>query len=322
MTTSKVRASASARLTRIGEWPIRLWRWFFDALAEAFDPDVGLPWVRRLMPATPAEEPVSRFPAQRTLWRQVEVPANGFASIARIASLEVRVHSPFPAEDTAWGYRVRRQGAAGFLVRIAICRRSAVTAWLQSMQVPVSSVDQVWVVAGDTASAAVPVRLREEVAPSQRSRTRFYWSWQGFWLLAAVALVTASQWYPVMLSGAQLRAMVEHERQLTSQAEPAAMLRREIEGLQEVETLLAQINADAVQTIEVLARLTEAIDDESWVEGFQADARAVRVTGYSANAATVLEGLNRAGLADVRLAAPAVRDQRTGLERFIIELSP
>jgi len=118
----------------------------------------------------------------------------------------------------------------------------------------------------------------------------------------------------------QARLLAAYETQL-SESRGAALrveeLREEVSQLIARTRYVAQRKQAHPLVSEMLSEVTQRLPDDTWVSQFQVKGDRVTLSGYSASASALIEGLEASEmLSQVRFTSPITLDSRFGVERF------
>ncbi len=319
-------------LRRIG----RLWR---DGWDEAFRWP-ALAWlspreaVRVLLPdggellrvgATSQAAPVGAKPASvavvlpddSVLLRELSLPPLAGDELAQAVEFEVLAVSPFPLEQTVWGFDAQAE-ASQLRVRMALAAQAHVASALESAQ-PRSAGQQpeVW------ADAAAPIVLcgfgeALRVRRERRARMRIL-----FALGAMMVLLMALAATPVLQARQQVFDAQRRYSGLEGDVAEVVAARNTLtvgaERAQAVRThLAARPNLPVV-----LERLTELLPDDAFLTRLQVQGRQVRIVGQARDAAQLMRTLGGADspFRDVRAPSPISRAGNSDKENFVIEFN-
>lgn len=285
-------------------------------------------WARGI--ATPQQGPL-RAPTQavalspgQVLTRELVLPPLAPADVERAAALEVANASPFGADETVWGSSQRVVPGQGIRVNLVIASRTYVGQAMAAAGFDSTEPPEIWhVPSGFDEQRA----LRPIVLAGYGEARRLHLLRRGFvqrlillvlLLLLLIALVVTPTVLIYKRSQQAQRAFESLQQQVTPQ-----MAEREV-LMQRVDTLsgLRQRFRAQLAMEPVLAMLTRAMPDGSWLSSMVVDGNKLVLNGMADDAAALVQGLaSEPGTRDVRLASPATRRSGANKESFIIELS-
>lgn len=269
-----------------------------------------------------ANAPVPRFtaievPADSLLHRSLDLPAMADAQIEQAVALEISTVSPFPAADLVWGHVVRARPEGGLRVDAALASRKQVQGFLDQQHERLKGGEaEVWAFS----EAGTPIALAGW-GGDRRARHAALRRCLGYGLvLGALLLVGGMAVTPI----AQLRlraieAAVGYS-ELQGRAMPVVAQREAFMQTIERMGLLREILSEQADGIRLLEVLTKVLSDDTSLQSIEVKGLKVRITGLTANAATLMQQLGQqAGFKDVRAPVAAVRNPGATLDSFNIE---
>lgn len=256
------------------------------------------------------------LPDELVLVRTLTMPSLTRDDLYDALLLQVATASPFSPDDSVWGWSDRTQEDGRLIVRLAISSRALVEPYLAKRGVSGLSDVEVWappademlVIGGFGENAR---RLRNQ----KRSRN----------VLAAMALVVCAVILlilsPFLLLRAQAMDAQLRYAALEAEAAPAIETReRLLHASTRLERIL-QAHHSQIDLVVLLARLTELIPDNAYLERLEINGRQVRIGGVASNAAMLLDQLgSHDGFKDVRTPS-AIARRADGTETFFIEFT-
>jgi len=228
------------------------------------------------------------LPAESTLHKRLVLPLAAEADLQSALAMEVSAHSPFTANDTAWGWRLASRGESGLAVDLAIASRSAVLGLLaRRPEADDRAALEVWAeVPGGVVVLEGFGEGRREAHYRQRLRR--------VGLMAAGILVLL-----VLLAGGYA---LGKQLELARVEALAAETERASGEVRELREAIADANRQLLAAREViaqypsphreLARLTRLLGDEAWVAHFSSSGDMIRLRGRAADAAGVMQALS------------------------------
>lgn len=286
------------------------------------------PWVENQAPTTQlvgratgsqtGEAKAQLLPEQMVLVSWLNIPERAEAHLASALALEIRARSPFPADDTSFGWRVA--GRAGGMLRIclAIVSRSAVHTYLERYLEPAEvSSTEVWARVDDlylviTGFGEQQRHLR------YRSHLKRLGGWCGLVLLLSLLLMIV----PVGLRAIQLQHYQDELINAQRGSAEAVRLRNELAVNNERAVEITRLVAAAGKPYDQLLHLTHLLDDSIWLSSFELRGEKLRIDGMAENAAELMQLLSvQPHYADVRAPSAIRRDARSGQERFVLDIT-
>lgn len=257
------------------------------------------------------------LPDSLALTRVLHVPVAAEAGLASVVALEVTSHSPFPAGDTCRGWSVTGRTETSVEVLLAISSRSAVMAHIAGKFNTHELEDfEVWV---DADGRMVMLEGFGEAARRGRNRRRLRRA--GMMLGYCLALLLL---LPAVAAGAKYFELerVRGYQEEALRASGDAVRQREYLGesrelMDAVERYLNEYPSPHGE----LKRLAQLLGDDTWISGVDIAGDSMRIEGEASNASAVMQALLEHP-AYARVQAPvAFKTQRSGLERFVFDLS-
>ena len=247
------------------------------------------------------------------LERVVDLPLAAEANLASVLRLEMDRLSPFTADEVFWSYAIlARDPAQGRIaVRLSLMPRSALTAALET--------------AARLGLAPAGIAARVEAGTWRRFdlRTGDAAARSGLGALrlaaascALLGLIAAG--LPVALQQLRLRTVDAQIAGLRPAVAESERLRREIAAGQAGAAALAKLGG-GVEALAVLAIVTEALPDDTFLTEFVLHAGKLELRGQSRNAARLIGLLSETpDLRAAGFAAPLTRADTEAVELFAI----
>ena len=275
---------------------------------------------RRLVDVANARAPrftAIEVPTDSLLHRSMGLPPMADAQIAQAVALEISTVSPFPAADLVWGYVVQARPEGGLRVNTALASRKQVQGFLDQQHERLKGGDaEAWAFS----EAGTPIALAGWGGDRRARHAALHRRISYCLLLGALLLVGGMAVTPI----AQLRlraieAAVGYS-ELQGRAMPVVTQReafmQTIERMGQLREALSE-QADGIRLLEVL---TQVLLDDTSLQSIEVKGLKVRISGLTANAATLMQQLGQqAGFKDVRAPVAAVRNPGATLDSFNIE---
>lgn len=255
------------------------------------------------------------LPEESVLLRELRLPPLAGDELAQAVEFEVLAVSPFPQEQTAWGFDAQA-GAGQVQVRLALAAQAHVVSALESAQ-PRASADQpeVW------ADAADPIVLRGfgeslRFRRERAARRRILLALGGLvFLLMALAATPVLQARQQVFDAQRRYGGLEGDV-----AEVVAARNALVVGTERIQAIRTHL-AEHPDLPVVLERLTELLPDDAFLTRLEVQGRQVRIVGQARDAAQLMRtlGTPESPFRNVRAPSPISRAGRSDKENFVIE---
>jgi general secretion pathway protein L len=257
------------------------------------------------------------LPDASVLTKSLSMPRAVEADLDAVMALEIGAHSPFPAGDTSYGWRVVGRSESSLQIQLAVVSISATMSILgRDYDCHDPGAYEVW-----AGTDAAPIVLNGFGEGKRHARYRRRLIRVGAMLAYAAIIV-------VMVFGAAAAAKyVELQRV----QQMAVEVQREAGDASASRSLLAlaseSIAAVGKYVVEhpsphrELARLTRLLPDDASVQQFTMNGRDIRLRGQARNAAEVMEQLTAEPAYEEVTAPQAIkRLGNTGMEGFVLKI--
>lgn len=317
---------------------LHLERYLPRSLVRTKEPNARQVWlrgVRWLGEDTAAQPESSEQPASdasvvllgddSVLVRQVRLPAMPVKSLEAALALEVQTSSPFGVDETLWAYRLLRcmeeEAPLGHQVTLVLTSKALVRAAQEKVGVVDGSNLEIW-----AEVAAQPPLLIRGFGESVRLRKERNQNWR---LLAGGVVVLGLVAALAMSPTLQLRAKALDARdQLLSLAARTQEQTAQRQQLMEIAAQLDEFEkqqAQQVNPIWVLKRLTEVLPNEIAIQSLQLKERSLTIQGIAEDASVAMQRLGKEpGFHEVRFPSAVTRIPNVGKESFVLaaEIDP
>jgi general secretion pathway protein L len=271
----------------------------FSALARSIDPN--------------AATIVVRVPPEEVLKRTVTLPSAAAEDLRQVLGFEMHRQTPFPADEVYFDYRPleQRPGSAEINVELSVTRREVVDQVLRLLPGWNLSVAGSAVVPGIDDDGLL-LRLSPPISTDSSSRTPV----KLLWTINAVLLVVVIA-VPFVQQTHEIDALRTRVAVAKSDAEAVAEIRARAERLRVNRRFLIDKKRDHPAAVTVLAELTAALPDTTWVQRVEVDANRVRLRGTSTTASSLIPIIEDSAMfRRVTFDAPVTRNPATGKEQF------
>jgi len=270
-----------------------------------------------VMPADTVRSSAVVLPANLALSKSLTLPLAVEANLAAALHMEVLSSSPFPAEDTCHGWKVSGRTEENIEVQLVISSRSAVMEYVSAEH---ASHDvqayEIWAVAENR---MVTLSGFGEAMRQQRNRARLFK--MAATLLYAMAVIVALFAVATGAKYLELQKVQEQQAQAIAIAKEAVELR---ENLASARMMIGHADAYLLEhpsPHRELKRIAALLDDETWLSMAEVRGGVVKIEGESSDASAVMQELVDTPAYALVEAPVAISKQRSGLERFVLNLS-
>jgi general secretion pathway protein L len=241
------------------------------------------------------------------LLRELNLPPLSERDIAAAVAMDVQFASPFPADDTHYGYNAHRQPNGSLRIEVALTRKS------QLEQLQTRHPQQALFARGQR--GAIPLQN-----DSHSQQSAWYRSPLTLGLSALLGLVFIA-WIisPTLRLRAESMAHETALHQLTGRAAPLLQKREEFSTLQQQLESAHAFDKEHPAPQPILEQLSSHIPDSTWISQLNLRKDQLTLEGSSDNAIAIVSLLEKIpALNEVRLGASVNRDPRSGRENFQI----
>ena len=264
---------------------------------------------------------VVRVPPEEVLKRTVTLPSAAAEDLRQVLGFEMRRQTPFAADQVYFDYRplAQRRGSAKISVELSVTRREVVDQVLRLLPGWNLSVDGSAMIPGIDDDGLL-LRLSSPISMDSSSGipVKLLWAINAVLLVVVIAVPFIQQTNEI--DGLRARVAVAK-----SDAETIAEIRERAERLRVNRRFLIDKKRDHPATVTVLAALTAALPDTTWVQRVEVDAYRVRLRGTSTTASSLIPIIEDSPMFHrVTFDAPVTRNPATGKEQFqlIFEIAP
>ncbi len=272
---------------------------------------------RQVTPAGGAECEAVLLPRELLLSKILKFPLAAEAELARVMPLEVGAHSPFPADDTGYGWRIAGRSEVGIQVQLAIVSLSATMAFLgRQYDCHDPRTYEVW---ADVGGAPVVIGGfgEEKRRALYRKRLVRVGALAGYTAIALLVMFGLAAGFKYL----EMEAVKGMVAQVEREAASASQLRSELALASETIAVTDGYVLERPNPHRELARLTKLLGDDAFIQQFVMNGRDIRIRGEATNAAEVMAQLT-AEPAYAEVSAPQAMTKlgNTGQERFVFSI--
>lgn len=270
----------------------------------------------------PQERPYSAvlLPAERVLLKNLTLPAALEFDLEQAIALEVQSSSPFPWDNSCYGWALRERSQDRLHLVLAIAARADVDACLatQGATAATDSVQpEVWALDDQQRPVVISgfgENARYRAYPRRVARVGARVALIALCLVALAAL-------PGLVRSLQVQRMEGYLQAVTQESTEAQALREQLLRGNAQAQALQQLLDQQVDYLRVLDRLSTQTPYGVYLERFEAEGARTRLMGWADNAAAYMQILTGdAAYESVKTPSAFSRDRRTGLERFVLDL--
>ncbi len=258
------------------------------------------------------------LPNDLVLTKALTVPKAAEDALASVLAIEVEANSPFPADDTCYGWSIVGRGEQVLNVQLAISSYSAVMEFIaEQLDCHDIHAYEVWAKIDQT----LVVFSGFGEAPRQgRNKKRVITAAVGIaYCLAALVLLFALS---AGLKYLELQEVKKTHQSTELLAATAVKMRKELSAAKAQMALIDELIAENPDPHAQLARLSHLLDDSSWVDSIDMSGRKIRISGASVDASGVMKKLTNEPAYE-RVSAPTAirKEARSGNERFVLDVT-
>ena len=276
------------------------------------------------LPGEPADS-ASAFsalllPADKVLFIELSFPLSHEAELTDALALEVRANSPFPQEDTCFGWTVSARSGGQTLVLLAITSLIEVRKFLREAGVSLEDRDaqpELWCC---DEALGPPVVLRGYGEGRRERAYRKRLRYLGGLVAAALLLAAGLLVMPGLVRMEQAENMAHHLAYAETQAREALELRDALTADNDRTLALQALLDEQFDLHAFFEDLTALTPDSVYLDQLTVEGREVRARGWAVNAAAFMQRVaEEPAYTDVSSPSGIRRHGRTKLEQFVLE---
>jgi general secretion pathway protein L len=258
------------------------------------------------------------LPAERCLVRELKIPAEAESALADYIGLEVTSSSPFPAEETRYGWKVvsRSNGMVHLVLIITSHMLISQTLAEQSSRLE-KTAHEIW---AKYEHGYIEIRGYAESMRYKRSQRRL--AWLGVKVALLFGLLLAMSLLPTAFKRLEMQRVSQQYMEVEAKAAQAVALREQLVANNNLVADIQALPATRLDVLEQLERLTRNLPDDVHLISTEITPLTIRISGLADDAAALMQALN-ADPAYARVTAPAAIsiNRRTGKEQFTLEIT-
>jgi len=256
-------------------------------------------------------------PPAAILRKKISLPLAARQNLRQVLEFELDYETPFRPDEVVWQYRIQRidRGREMMDIELLIVPRSVIEKPCEFVEL--AGLHPAMVELADSAGRLSRINLQDNAAFEDRTIQRINLAVAG---VAAVLALTAVI-VPFLRLAANLMEVRGEVEQLRVVANETGTLQREIEQLLQTKQLIVNERAQVRDPLQVLAAVTQALPDTTYLTEFSLRSEQARLVGFSPSAANLIAALtDTAPFRDPTFGAPIVHPDNSQLELFTIRL--
>ena len=270
----------------------------------------------------PAVTPILiRVPRNELLTRTVKLPAAASENLRQVIGFEMNRYTPFAEEDVYFDYRALTppQGDPRLHLQLSIVRRALIDPVLAELPAWNLSVGGA-VLRPELGGDGMLLRLAPAAAAKRGGQVlrKFLWAANAA-MLAAVLLI------PFLQQEKAIAALEERVAAAKAEAEAADGLYRRLDQMRAQRSFLIDKKRNAPAVVTMLAEISAALPDTTWVQQLEVKSDKVFIRGTSEKASELIRVIEESALfRRATFDAPVTRNPTTGDEHFrlVFEIAP
>ena len=258
------------------------------------------------------------LPDRLVLPRKLRIPRAAEGDLEAAVLLEVQANSPFPADDTCYGWSIIGSDQQSLALQLVISSYSAIMEFIGGrFDCHDKNAYEVWARVGDS-----HVILGGFGEGARRERNRSRMTAVGLKMIYIVGALIACFAIAAGLKYLELKRVEAVHDAIKARAAHAMELRERVSaGKQRIDAANALVNETPDLQLE-LARLTRLLGNDTWLAQVDLQGSRIRIEGQSPDAAKVMQTLSDEEVYEKVTAPVAIRKvSRSDLERFVLDLA-
>ena len=259
------------------------------------------------------------LPADRALRRVIDLPAAAEENLRQVVAFEMDRLTPFAADAVHYDVHVLDRDPESRRIRaeLMVLPRAAVDPSVETLRRFGLEPDAVALPRRGRGEAGVPWRV--PLATNGTNGRRVVGRTTTLLLLLAVALVVAGIWLAFERERTAVAVLDREVAAARKDAEEGRALQEEIDRLSSEGNFIVEKKRDRPTVVEVIAELTRAMPDDTWLYRMRLLDQELQTFGYSPNASALIGVIENSLLfGNAQFRAPLTRDQRVEAEQFHI----
>jgi general secretion pathway protein L len=288
--------------------------------SEAFWMGGGAPW--RATSRDRADFEAIELAEEWILRRLLNMPEMPELAIREAVELDVHLASPFNSGDLVWGYAApRNHTKEGRQVEVVITSRKHADHYLQSQRSRLlaskGADPEVWIVS----ASGVPIVLAGWGEARRARKTVAHRRIAVALALSAMCLAAVIAVSPSLQLRARSLEAIDAFEKLQRDTGAAVANREVFTGSLDRLNALRDLLAERVEPLQVMAVLTKALPDDTYLQGLQIQGLTVTVNGLTTDSAALIQTLASVpGFKEVKAPQAATRMAGANAENFRLEI--
>jgi general secretion pathway protein L len=252
---------------------------------------------------------IVQLPMQSVLQRQIRLPALSTRDTAAAMGYEISRHTPFQADQVSFTWKTSDHSEQGS-ARLWVLPLPEWQRYRDQIPVPLTRVRQVTV-------ANQPINLLP------KSEQAAYWwprvRWMAVLSLLAWVLLVSSLWMILDNRKARVLALQADVTALQQEARPARLMKNKVQGIDDMQRLLADIAQTSPSRLQLLGELTRCLPADTVLDRVSVTGTALSMDGSAQSPEAVITALACARpIRNARLQGTLQPDAGRNAQRFTL----
>ena len=269
------------------------------------------------VPTPPRLPVVLRLPDSDVLCKTIALPLATERDLVQVLSFEMDRETPFATEEVLWAHRIveRDKQRGQLVIRLRLVSRALLAPLFDALTDNGIFVTRTEIAGGADDGLVLPLETAAGRAERRSGRERLRWASAAICLAFAVIAVAA----PFIRQARDVARLDQEIASGRGAADQAQRLRHDIDRLEGAGDVVKKERAAAGDPLAVLAALTAALPDDTYLTELQQQEHKVTFGGRSAAASRLIGAVAKSDeLHNPVFAAPVTRMEATHQEVFSI----
>ena len=260
------------------------------------------------------------LPLKKVLRKTITLPAATEENLDNVIGFELDRYTPFKREDVYFDVKVQHRdpGEGRITVQLSVIKRSVIDEIVAFVQQQELSLRGIFARSLDNKEEAEFFHFLKEGQSAQQQRESSgitSYLWKLVFLLAIVAL-----FLPIVKNYLAAEDLTMQLQAMDTDVQAVRKLQDDYKSVKEDAEFLINQTSNTVPVVELLAKLSTVIPNDTSLTRFELESNRVRINGTSSAASRLISILDQfPTFSDVRFAAPVTQNSKTGKESFTIE---